>query len=644
MLSCPANETDRKEEDLSNRLLAWLASVLALLMASGVAHAQDRQPGSVMDPAELGAFLDGLITSQREAYHIAGAALVVVKDGLVFVLRGYGWSDVAKRVEVDPARTMFRIGSVTKLFVWTAVMQLVEEGKLDLDTDVNRYLGDLRLPATYPEPITMRHLMTHTAGFEDNVIGLFARTPDDLRPLKEVLAERMPARIRRPGQLAAYSNYGAALAGYVVAQVSGMPWEDYVGERILVPLGMGDTTMKQPLPAPLQGQMSNGYGWGSGRFHAKPFELVPLAPAGGGSSSATDMARFMTAHLQGGRLGSARVLETSTAERMHETAFTHDPRIGGMLYGFYDLRRSPVHAYGHGGDTFFFHSLLLFIPEQRLGLFVSYNSELGGDARKALTDAFFDRYFPAAPLTPIPAGAEQRVHEVEGEYASTRQAATSIAKIAAVFQSIEVRATTVGRITVTGPWSGPLWMVEQEPYLFRETLGDRVLVFRKGADGEVTHAFFDHAPMVAFERAPMRETRWVQALVVGFTLTAFASALVASIVGWWRRRRVREKQNGVTAAAWASTWCFSALFIAFAIVTVTVLSDKDQIAFGVPMVMRAALWLPVLAAPVWLLAAVLTLAAWWAGCWRLPARLHRTLVVAAGAVFLVWLAHWNLLG
>src|ERR687889_2070987 len=143
-----------------------------------VANAQQQGP---TDRAELEAFLDEELGKEMQKHHIAGAAVSVVKDGELFFAKGYGEADVEKGIPVDPKQTIFHVGSVGKLFTWTAVMQLVEEGRLDLDADINTYL-DFRIPDTYPHPITLKHLLTHTAGFEDRYFEVAALDADDQLP------------------------------------------------------------------------------------------------------------------------------------------------------------------------------------------------------------------------------------------------------------------------------------------------------------------------------------------------------------------------------------------------------------------------------------------------------------------------------
>src|SRR5215204_3425632 len=339
------------------------------------------------DPAELEAFLDKLLGKEMEKHHIAGAAVSVVKDGELFFAKGYGDADLEKSIPVDPERTNFRIGSTAKLFTWTAVMQLAEQGKLDLNEDINTYL-DFRIPDTYPQPITLKHLMTHTAGFEDRYFERLASDPNELVPPREWLISHMPARVRPPGDIAAYSSYGTALAGYIVARVSGEPYDQYIQEHILNPLGMVHTTAQSSMPPDIRAHTSVGYTYKDGAFKEFPeysdMGQPALVPAGDMQSSATDMARFMIAHLQNGRysdanIAEARILNKSTTQQMHTTLYTPDPRLLGTAYGFFDFSDNGQRTIGHSGGSDPIYSLLLLLPDQNLGVFVVYNSEGGKD-------------------------------------------------------------------------------------------------------------------------------------------------------------------------------------------------------------------------------------------------------------------------
>ncbi|MGE5109363.1 MAG: serine hydrolase domain-containing protein, partial [Acidobacteriaceae bacterium] len=260
--------------------------------------------------ADLGAFLDGLMPLQLQREDIAGAVVLVVKDGKVLFAKGYGYSDVAKKTPVTPDGTLFRPGSVSKLFTWTSVMQLVEQGKLDLDRDVNDYL-DFKIPPRNGKPITLRNIMTHTSGMEEAVQQLFIPDTKDLVPLDVYLKEHLPKRIFAPATLPAYSNYATTLAGYIVQRVSGQPFDDYVEQHIFNPLKMEHTTFRQPLTAAMAPMMSKGYSVAS--QPPKPFEVVQAFPAGSVSATATDMSHFMIAHLQDGQYEGAQILKPETA-------------------------------------------------------------------------------------------------------------------------------------------------------------------------------------------------------------------------------------------------------------------------------------------------------------------------------------------
>jgi CubicO group peptidase (beta-lactamase class C family) len=298
------------------------------------------------------AFLDDFITGQLTEYDIPGAAVAVVVDGELFFAQGYGVTDSRSRTPVQADRTLFHTGSITKLFTWTAVMQLVEQGRLELHTDVNAYLTGFQIPATYPAPVTLHHLLTHTAGFEDQLSNLYRFGPNDGLSLDEYIVRKLPARVYPPGEIIGYSNYGAALAGYIIQEVSGMPYEQYIEENLLAPLGMHRSTIRQPVPAEWIPDLALGhYTWPTG---PRPLhEYFPAAPVVGLTATVTDIAKFMIAHLQAGQYDETRILQDATAQEMHRQQFTHDPRLPGVTYGFTEWTRYGEYLLWHGGSTGF---------------------------------------------------------------------------------------------------------------------------------------------------------------------------------------------------------------------------------------------------------------------------------------------------
>src|SRR5690242_5426929 len=159
------------------------------------------------EPADLEAFFDGIIPLQLERSDIAGATVLVMKDGQPLLKKGYGYTDLSKKTPVDPATSIFRLASISKLFTWISVMQLVEQGRLNLDTDINNYL-DFQIAPAFDKPVTLRNLMTHTGGFEEVLRDLLVTDAKQSPPLREWLIDNQPKRLFPPGEVSAYSNYG----------------------------------------------------------------------------------------------------------------------------------------------------------------------------------------------------------------------------------------------------------------------------------------------------------------------------------------------------------------------------------------------------------------------------------------------------
>ncbi|KWV95505.1 serine hydrolase [Erythrobacter sp. AP23] len=372
--------------------------------------------------AGLQDFVDGVMAMGIANREIAGAVFVLVKDGEVVIQNGYGFSDVEAREPVDPTRTLFRPGSVSKLFTWTAVMQLVEQGRLSLDDPVERHL-DFAIPDTFPQKITVRHLLDHSAGFEDGYKDMFVESRDEYQELGSWLAGHIPGRVRKPGVEVSYSNYSTALAGYIVQRISGEDFSDYVDRHIFQPLGMTRSTFREPLPEAWQDDVAIGYEWKEGRFEAQPAELIyNIAPAGSLSSTGADMARFMIAHLQDGRLDGARILQADTARQMRTRLNANSPGLPGIAHGFLEGRASNPRIVGHGGNTGEFHSNLILIPEENVGFFISVT---GGDeaslARSEISALVLDRLVPTQRL-PKWTGASDEI--VEGTYRTNRRSYT----------------------------------------------------------------------------------------------------------------------------------------------------------------------------------------------------------------------------
>jgi CubicO group peptidase (beta-lactamase class C family) len=491
--------------------------------------------------ADIESFLDGVMPLQLAREDIAGAVIAVVKDGKILFVKGYGYSDVAKRTPVSPEATLFRPGSISKLFTWTAVMQLVEQGKLDLDSDVNRYL-DFKIPDTYPKPITLRNIMTHTSGFEETDKELFLPDVKDLKPLDDYLKTHLPQRIFPPGVTPAYSNYATCVAGYIVQRVSGQPYDDYIESHILKPLGMAHTSFRQPLPDALKPLLSNGYNVAS--KPAKPFEVVQPWPAGSSSVSANDITRFMIAHLQDGQFESVQILRPETAQLMHSRQFENNPRLNGMALGFYEETRNGHRIIGHGGDTICFHSDLHLIPDAGLGFFMSYNSAGKGEIspRSAVWNQFLDRYFPYTPPAATMVPNSEDVRMVSGDYIISRRSQTTILSLLTLLGELKVSQNTDGTISASAfkELSGqPKHFREIAPLLFREVNGQSLLGFKRDDSGRLVMAI--DFPFMVFQKARWFESSLFNMIILIGSLSVFALTLLLWPVAALVRRHYGRK-------------------------------------------------------------------------------------------------------
>jgi CubicO group peptidase (beta-lactamase class C family) len=489
---------------------------------------------------DVEAFLDGLVPLQLKQADIAGATISIVKDGKLVFSKGYGYADVEKKKPVSAQETLFRPGSVSKLFTWTAIMQLYEQGKLDLDRDVNSYL-DYKIPDAFGKPITLKHILTHTPGFEEQVKDLF-RTDTEKLDLGQYLKTHIPARIYPPGTVPAYSNYATALAGYIVERVSGRPFADYVAENILKPLNMMHSTFVQPLPADLAPLMSNGYRLGSDA--PEPFEVVNPFPAGSLSSSAVDMAQFMMAHLGDGQLGNVRILKPETAQLMHSRLFALDDGANAMCYGFYEESLNGQRIIGHGGDTVYFHSDLHLVLDQKLGFFVSYNSAGRGDSpgRVNLWQAFLDRYYPYTAPPASSATAKDDAKAAAGTYTLSRRSDTSFLKTASLLGQFTVSPVGDGDIEVpqlTGPNGKPKHWQAVGPMTFVERGGQDKLIFKPDQNGHMQMIL--PYPFFVGQRVGTLQNGKLLLTVLGISVGLMLLTLILWPVGWFVRRHYGHK-------------------------------------------------------------------------------------------------------
>jgi CubicO group peptidase (beta-lactamase class C family) len=613
-----------------------------------VSEARVPEPPHAMTAEDMHAFLDGFVPMQLERENIAGAVVLVVKDGTVLFAKGYGYSDVEKKTPVTVDATLFRPGSISKLFTWTAVMQLVEQGKLDLDRDVNAYI-DFKIPAKFGKPITLRNLMTHTPGFEEQIKDLINDEGSPIAPLKEHLSEHIPERIFPPGTTPAYSNYGAALAGYIVERVSGRPFNDYIAENIFQPLAMSRSTFAQPLPADLKPLMSRGYELGSGK--PKSFEIIQEAPAGALAATAADLAHFMIAHLQNGKYQSTQILRPDTATLMHSRQFGLSPALNGMCLGFYEETRNGHRIIGHGGDTQYFHSDMHLMPDANLGFFVSYNSAGKGDIspRTALWEHFLDRYFPySPPAVERPSTADADGHAVAGQYLTSRRSEGNFLKVAGALGNVQVIPDEKGDIKVSQfkDFNGQTkkWQ-EIAPLVYRSVNGQDLIAFRRDERGEMQ--LVPNFPAVVFQRVKLRESagfnRGIGIYFLAILGVTFICWPLAAMVRAHYHQRLELDAGYMRLRPWVRVVCAADIVFCILFLLALTSDSLDNFSSRSDLKLHMIQTLGVLGAIGTLVVLLASFRSWrdthvwfWAKVWNF--------LLAAACIAFVWFClHWNLI-
>lgn len=553
--------------------LAWLLLLLFTIVPK--VHAVDFK-----NNAELEAFFDGALSIQLTKYNVPGISVAVVTDKDILFSKGYGLADLKLQTPMDPETSLHRPGSNSKILVWTAVMQLMEQGLLDLYADVNTYL-DFSIPAKLRSgretaPITLHHLMTHTAGFEDQVSELFVADSERMGSLAHYVKNNLPARIFVPGAIMSYSNYGTTLAAYIVELVSRQSFADYAEDKIFKPLKMAFSTFRQPIPEELIPNLGEGYRYEAGKYIPGGFEFVQAYPAGSLTSTTHDMAKLMMAQLalglvnpeitasednSAGPIPEVRILQEETAKLMQATQFSSHPEIPGMTYGLIEADYNGHRVLAHGGDTLLFSTGFYFLPEENLGFYVAYNSPLGDEARRSLLEGFMDRYFPdlnaKEPLPkPIAPGTESNY---TGIYHNARANFSGFESVLRVIQPVQITIDE-DRYLALQTHGNTTYYGEIAPGLFQELHAKDQIAF-SFEDGKVAKIHFPGPG--TWLRAPWYQSLSFLASLLGLSVLF----MLATILGWIRTIfKVNHKRKPFTIPK-----ALGLVFILFLVITLVLL-------------------------------------------------------------------------
>ncbi|MAP03912.1 MAG: serine hydrolase [Halieaceae bacterium] len=621
--------------------LTWMKSITAVI-GLALLSTQTAGAASLNNHEAVEAFVDGAVKPVMKNQHGASGVVMIMKDGEVIFNKGYGYQDIEQRIPVDPYNTLFRPGSISKLFTWISVLQLEEQGKLDLDTDVNQYLTRFQVEDSWPgQPVTLRHILTHTAGFEDGSFGfLIIDDPARIVPLADSLEKHQPRRVNPPGAHTAYSNWGTALAGLIVANVSGLEFNDYLQKNIFDVLGMGNASFVEPLPPELDANMARHYGFRDGRFFEKPYEIVSnFGPAGALAASAGAMEKFGRALLNGGEYNGGRILQPETVERFLAREFSHDPRTRGVGLGALHYPYNGIDVVGHDGGTTGYVSHFGLAPEENLMFFASFS---GPAAKPVIYDhlvwQFYDKFFPPEKVTlQPPVDFKERASKYAGTYHSWRTNFSTLESIMRLFSGTPVVATPEGTLMIGGKE-----FVEQEKNLFREINGELRYAFQEDENGRITGMIQDGFAVAQNFKAPAYASLSFAGPLLALSFIVFLSVFLRLGYQWSTIRALPDPERSAFNASIivaVANWGF--LVTAGSAVAL----NSETLFYELPAMLTFSLIFPILAVLGALYHLYQSFQVWSNGlCGGLWTRIRFSIITLC-ALFTAWFYYyWNMIG
>ncbi|MEM1381517.1 MAG: serine hydrolase domain-containing protein [Pseudomonadota bacterium] len=482
------------------------------------------------DPA-LESYIDGLLDVYRATYRAPGYGVAVVSAEKDLLIKGYGLADVEEGLAVSPDETRWHVASISKTFVWTSVMMLVERGALDLDTDVNTYLKGFEMPAG-DKPLTLNMIMAHRSGLEDE-FTLFAKDIQDT-PRLAAMEQTRPAQVYDRGTVRAYSNWATNLAALIIDDVTGS-YDDFLFTEILEPLGMTGTTLGTKGAAYEQLAAGKNYSvtpWGpedDGQFDSGSF-----APLGGMTITTSDMAKWMRFHLGRGALDGVRLMQEETYALMRTRAFEDDSLGADMAHGFSDQIFRGLRIYGHSGSINSVYSVFMVAPDLDRGVFLVQNSHTTYTPLSQIAPLFFAREMELRGLeqdgvrddAPTGDAAVAAAEELAGSYVASRRPHTGFAKAFTIFDATEITAQD-GAIIIGGGGGGAYQPIGADTW--ENPLGSRLHVER-AADGSVIGVQDSFGASMLL---PM--CVWEDPKTFFVPLIAVVGFLVTTVLGFWRR-------------------------------------------------------------------------------------------------------------
>ena len=484
---------------------------------------------------DIETFTDSVVRSLMQRDHVVGATVAIVQGDTPLLVKGYGFDRLSPIRRVDPNNSLFRIGSVSKVFTWIVARQEIEQGRIKLDAPIGTYLpDDVYKEDKSRKPLTLRDLMDHSAGYADTSLGhLFTLDQTRITSTDSYFRQHTPRRVRDPGQFSTYSNFGAALAARALVETGkAKDVPSLVEARIFTPLGMDHSTLREPyeasiidtegLPAPMPNglvqDLSDGFIWDNATYKAEPFDhAIAMSGALGASTTAKDMARFMSLMLDNGQLQGVQLFNIDSARAFRDPLLPMPPGYNGWASGLM-IRSAPTGqvTYGHGGNTLWFNANMVLVPDLNLGIFISTNTQTGAPLADNFATMLLDHLsgdVVRPPLMPAPemAYADHRdyYNGMKGEYVSTRRAYGGLeGAITRLINTVEVNFDADGRLILTTDGGQSAYVPASAQGFFNQqdsedpgpasALGGLHFLFKP--DGSKATAFESASNMARYER------------------------------------------------------------------------------------------------------------------------------------------------
>lgn len=597
--------------------MTWPFLVLGLLLAfqslASTTGANSKDSGGyAITVDEYQAFVDDFIQRHKDQARLPGVVIAIVRPKDVPVLKAYGYAEPQSAKPMSATDTFLRVASVSKLFTATAALQMVEKGLLDLDQDIKVYAPDVAFENPFDKGVTMRQLLTHTAGFDERFVGLVAHSTQELLPLSEYLRFNMPAVVYPPGDAINYSNHGFALAGYVLERIAGKSFPQLIREQIFQPLDMKNSYFD--LPEGLISRVAQGHEFEGDRLVPVDMDYISTGPASSLVTTGQDIVAFMQMHLSDGKYFKTgqRLLDETTTKSMRQAQFSPDPSIPGIGYAFFRSRIHDVWTYSHGGEARGWTTMLSLFPESKVGLFICYN-RFGSDTAKDFIKEFVETFkarltskdsvsessirAQAALTDDVSHHNSKSVERFMGFYRMVRHPHESFTKIGAILSGFAaeyfVFSTGGGqRLYIwTLPWlkqPSRKWQRSGPSHFLSADTGER-LVFKTNSSGRIDYLAREWVPEGTFERIPWYESFWFHSVL----------QLVSMLILIWHLVQVVLKKTDLTMSNLMLTiaGAFSLLFVA-GLGVFFIFVKPVEIAYGVPLFIRVLLFIPMLTAVI----------------------------------------------